>query len=139
MGCHPSKEIALLRALTEAAQGRATMISGARDDNNYESYARFSDPKFVDSSKEWITAQAYVEWEHINSWEHESHKEDLSLILERLALSGLRKGYTFNLTSPLIANKGLSVIRAIVPGLETYHHTRDIELGNRARSVMANA
>jgi YcaO-like protein with predicted kinase domain len=31
-GCHVSKEIALLRALTEAAQSRLTFISGARDD-----------------------------------------------------------------------------------------------------------
>ena len=31
-GCHVSKEIALLRALTEAAQTRLTFISGARDD-----------------------------------------------------------------------------------------------------------
>jgi YcaO-like protein with predicted kinase domain len=31
-GCHVSKEIAVLRALTEAAQSRLTFISGARDD-----------------------------------------------------------------------------------------------------------
>ena len=31
-GCHPAREVALLRALTEAAQARVTYISGARDD-----------------------------------------------------------------------------------------------------------
>src|SRR5262249_24990880 len=31
-GCHPSRSVALLRALTEAAQERLTAISGARDD-----------------------------------------------------------------------------------------------------------
>ena len=31
-GCHLSKEIALSRALTEAAQSRLTFISGSRDD-----------------------------------------------------------------------------------------------------------
>ena len=37
-GCHVSKEIALLRALTEAAQSRLTFISGARDDLFLEHY-----------------------------------------------------------------------------------------------------
>ena len=31
-GCHPAREVALLRALTEAAQARLTYIAGARDD-----------------------------------------------------------------------------------------------------------
>ena len=31
-GCHPAREVALLRALTEAAQARTTYISGTRDD-----------------------------------------------------------------------------------------------------------
>ena len=31
-GCHPARQVALLRALTEAAQARNTYISGARDD-----------------------------------------------------------------------------------------------------------
>jgi YcaO-like protein with predicted kinase domain len=31
-GCHPVREVALLRALTEAAQARMTYITGARDD-----------------------------------------------------------------------------------------------------------
>lgn len=31
-GCHPDRAVAVLRAITEAAQGRAAMIAGARDD-----------------------------------------------------------------------------------------------------------
>jgi ribosomal protein S12 methylthiotransferase accessory factor len=31
-GCHPDREVALCRALTEAAQSRLTLIAGARDD-----------------------------------------------------------------------------------------------------------
>jgi ribosomal protein S12 methylthiotransferase accessory factor len=37
-GAHPSARIALARAITEAAQSRATMIAGARDDLTDESY-----------------------------------------------------------------------------------------------------
>jgi ribosomal protein S12 methylthiotransferase accessory factor len=39
-GCHLDREVALSRALTEAAQSRLTMISGARDDIDQRSYAR---------------------------------------------------------------------------------------------------
>ena len=45
MGCHPAPEIALSRALTEAAQSRLTFISGARDDMPREEYEHFLDPK----------------------------------------------------------------------------------------------
>ncbi|MBD2451886.1 YcaO-like family protein [Nostoc sp. FACHB-152] len=38
-GCHSSKEIALARAITEAAQSRVTIIAGSRDDIHPESYA----------------------------------------------------------------------------------------------------
>jgi YcaO-like protein with predicted kinase domain len=37
-GCHVSKEVALLRALTEAAQSRLTFISGTRDDLILKAY-----------------------------------------------------------------------------------------------------
>ena len=37
-GCHPSRDIALLRALTEAAQARTTFIAGSRDDIGRKSY-----------------------------------------------------------------------------------------------------
>ncbi len=37
-GCHPVREVALARAILEAVQGRATMISGARDDLFYNYY-----------------------------------------------------------------------------------------------------
>ena len=38
-GCHPVRGIALLRALTEAAQARTTYIAGSRDDFWAEDYA----------------------------------------------------------------------------------------------------
>ena len=37
-GCHPRREVALCRALTEAAQARTTYIVGARDDLASELY-----------------------------------------------------------------------------------------------------
>lgn len=37
-GCHPSRAVALLRALTKAAQSRLTVIAGARDDQSGRIY-----------------------------------------------------------------------------------------------------
>jgi ribosomal protein S12 methylthiotransferase accessory factor len=37
-GCHPSKEVALLRAVTEALQARLSVIAGLRDDFHWREY-----------------------------------------------------------------------------------------------------
>lgn len=42
-GCHPDPEVALCRALTEAAQSRLTLIAGARDDLTSHQYADLED------------------------------------------------------------------------------------------------
>ncbi len=39
MGCHPDRGVALLRALTEAAQDRLAVISGARDEPGARDYS----------------------------------------------------------------------------------------------------
>src|SRR5690606_39530803 len=39
-GAHPAREIALARALTEAAQARTTFIAGSRDDFDPALYGR---------------------------------------------------------------------------------------------------
>jgi ribosomal protein S12 methylthiotransferase accessory factor len=43
MGCHPDRDVALLRALTEAAQSRLTVIAGSRDDQHRGRYRRSTD------------------------------------------------------------------------------------------------
>jgi ribosomal protein S12 methylthiotransferase accessory factor len=44
MGCHPLRSIALVRALTEAAQSRLTLITGSRDDLGPDRYTQHSQP-----------------------------------------------------------------------------------------------
>ena len=51
-GCHPTRETALLRALTEAAQSRLTFISGARDDCTRDTYEHLRSP---DTMREYRT------------------------------------------------------------------------------------
>jgi len=55
-GCHPSRSIAILRALTEAAQTRLTIIAGSRDDLSIATYRRGHDPTVASEAIDMITA-----------------------------------------------------------------------------------
>jgi ribosomal protein S12 methylthiotransferase accessory factor len=46
-GCHPSSEVALSRAMTEAAQSRLTVIAGSRDDFGRARYRTTQAPEGV--------------------------------------------------------------------------------------------
>lgn len=48
MGCHPARQLALSRALTEAAQSRLTMISGSRDDKHPHVYEETTRPESLE-------------------------------------------------------------------------------------------
>ena len=54
-GCHPARQIALLRALTEAAN-RLTVISGLRDDLRRDSYEQLLDPDKIAAIRQRISS-----------------------------------------------------------------------------------
>lgn len=105
-GCHFSDEIALLRALTEAAQSRLTYIAGARDD---------IDSHFYQAKQEKIRAhgQGTYRPDYQNSVP-KTMKDCLSLLVDRLYLHGHKDIYVYDLTQKTI---GISVVQVIVPGL----------------------
>ena len=55
--------------------------------------------------------------------------DDIKLILNRLKKAGLKRAIIVDLTNP---NVGIPVVRAIVPGLETFEVTKSI-MGRRAK------
>src|SRR5438045_9258276 len=55
-GCHPARQIALLRALTEARHTRLTVISGLRDDFRGDTYEQLQDLQAVGAIRHHITA-----------------------------------------------------------------------------------
>ena len=89
-GSHPCKRIALSRALTEAAQGRLTRISGSRDD--------LSNSAFDDAMARRMAAEAQVILQHpakasfadMPNAEHSGVEEDVSWICAALQERGLR-------------------------------------------------
>jgi YcaO-like protein with predicted kinase domain len=116
-GCHPRREIALLRALTEAVQSRLTYISGVRDDMFRASYAALSRPATRELAWTRVTAgTAARRFAEVPTAAHDSFDADVSLALERLAAVGLEEAVVVDLTRP---DMDIPVVRVVVPGLES--------------------
>ncbi|MEW2915882.1 YcaO-like family protein [Ruegeria sp. ANG10] len=133
-GCHPDRAIALLRALTEAAQTRLTYISGARDDLDPEEFtnqAKMDRGRYVRDLID--SAAADQRFDDCPSHVTGSFDEDLELLLQRLAAVGILQVVTVDLSRPEI---DIAVIRAVIPGLEAPHDDPDYVPGPRAQRIM---
>ena len=129
-GCHPSRRIALLRALTEAVQMRLTVISGARDDLEQANYR----PKTPGRQVEWF-AQS-TERRHFHDGpdrNDDTFEAEVQWQLERLGAVGLDQVLVVDLSRPDI---GLPVARVIVPGLEmAFMDLKFFALGERGQRL----
>ncbi len=116
MGCHLLKEVATLRALTEAAQSRVTFISGARDDVARESYNKFLSLEEYSKWFDHISEKrpATRNFQSIPSYHTDSLKEDLDLLLRKLQQNGINEVGVVHLTKPEF---NIPVVRVIIPGL----------------------
>jgi ribosomal protein S12 methylthiotransferase accessory factor len=134
MGCHPARDIALLRALTEAAQSRLTLISGARDDLFRRLYELGSGA--VALQTDWARIQseeAVRSFRDVASWEGDTFEEDVAWELDRLRPAGIERVVVVDLTKPEF---GLPVVRVVIPGLEGPDLSPGYSLGARARAVL---
>lgn len=112
-GCHCSAEVALSRALTEAAQSRLTYIAGARDDlvalakgaTFHRSYDEFVEP---------APARYFREIEDLSST---CVDEDVECVVARLAALDY-EAFWIDLTHPEL---GIPVVFTHVPGLREMH------------------
>ena len=136
MGCHLVSEVALLRALTEAAQSRLTFIAGARDDMPRHGYEQFLDPKTYEV---WRSAMAPTDnardFLDAPSFHGRSFNEDLHLQLERLRAVGIEEVVVIDLTKPEFK---IPVVRVIIPGLEGIDSSARYVLGERARRLIGD-
>jgi YcaO-like protein with predicted kinase domain len=124
-GCHMAREIALLRALTEAVQSRLTMIAGVRDDLFRPLY-RMQRPRQADGGKAPPGAKSF---RSVPTYESDDVQGDIDWLLQRLQSAGLNQAVVVDLAKPAI---GIPVVRVIVPGLEDGWHQPDYEPGPRA-------
>lgn len=115
-GCHPVRQIALVRALTEAAQARLTIISGLRDDFRRDTYEQLLDPDVVRATRQRIFASVPArQFRDLPNWDGETFEDDVEWELRCLRNAGIRRVIVVDLTKPEFA---LPVVRVIVPGLE---------------------
>jgi ribosomal protein S12 methylthiotransferase accessory factor YcaO len=137
-GTHPDARVALVRAITELSQTRAVNIHGARDDLIKVQYKLEDDiyrrkwqfmpasslvPLFSDRAK------TLIRFSEVKTCYNVDILDDIHLILTSLKKAGIKKVIIINLTNP---NIGIPVVRAIVPGLETFEVQNSV-MGRRAK------
>jgi ribosomal protein S12 methylthiotransferase accessory factor len=115
-GCHLSGGIALLRALTEAAQTRVTYIAGSRDDFFRHDYEQSTDESLLAGIEAELDATpARQDFTQRPSLASDSFQQDLATLLEALTRVGIDSAVVVDLTRPEI---GIPVVKVVVPGLE---------------------
>jgi ribosomal protein S12 methylthiotransferase accessory factor len=115
-GCHPARQIALVRALTEAAQTRLTVISGLRDDFGGNTYEQLQDVDVVRSIRDCVTISRPIRrFSDVPDWDAETFEEDVEWELQCLRRAGVRRVVAVDLTKPAF---DLPVVRIIIPGLQ---------------------
>lgn len=115
-GCHPAREVALLRALTEAAQSRTTYITGARDDIGPDLYEPAVRARRLRDCRAVINAHPPArDFRRVPSWQADTFEEDVKEALRRLAAVGIDQVCVVDLTKPAFR---IPVVRVVVPGLE---------------------
>jgi ribosomal protein S12 methylthiotransferase accessory factor len=129
-GCHPVRQIALLRALTEAAQVRVTFIAGSRDDLGPEEYPSQAPP---DPTEEMDIHRPVRRFQDVPTWETETFEEDLDWVLQRLETVGIQQVIAVDLTHPVLQ---LPVVKVVIPGLEGADEAGDYVPGARACALL---
>jgi YcaO-like protein with predicted kinase domain len=129
-GCHPSADVALCRAVTEAAQARLTLIAGSRDDIDMSVYEAMRFNRLLSRlfSGSATTGQEIFE---DRSTDGPSIADDLSAVLCLLAARNVDGVYYSELPCPLDT---VSCVRVVAPQLEASHAIPGLAPGLRAEA-----
>jgi ribosomal protein S12 methylthiotransferase accessory factor len=119
IGTHLDPEVAVLRALTEVAQSRATQIHGAREDTvradfartaGYERMKRINRYYFEDDENK-------IALSDIENKSTDSITEDIDIVLCELKKNEIEHVLYYDLTRPEL---NVNVVRVIIPTMELY-------------------
>jgi YcaO-like protein with predicted kinase domain len=134
-GCHPVREIALLRALTEAAQERLALISGSRDDLYWNFYEFHGNWEHWEKQRDLLLeTSAPRRFADAPTFRGDTLLADVQWELERLHAAGFKQVLALDLTKPEF---GLPVARVVIPGLEPKFRDHNYRPGKRARAIMS--
>jgi YcaO-like protein with predicted kinase domain len=106
-GLHVSAEIALTRAITESAQSRLAMISGAREDNFDEDYYLRGNPQ---DTRAAIPA-ATVDHQRLQAW----IEDPIGFLRSLLLAHDFQRWILYDHTHPEL---GVPVVHGFIPGME---------------------
>ncbi|MBV9280358.1 MAG: YcaO-like family protein [Chloroflexi bacterium] len=132
-GCHPARDVALVRALTEAAQSRLTVIAGSRDDTFRDEYDRTTKEDVLARNRELLRPGGPMKSFAGPSRDNETFEEDVDWELACLRAAGIEQVVMVDLTRPELC---IPVVRIVIPGLEFRPEGKNHGYGHRARRVL---
>ncbi|WP_259782541.1 YcaO-like family protein [Aestuariispira ectoiniformans] len=135
-GTHPSRNIALLRALTEAAQTRLTYIAGARDDAHRDMFDLSRNPDRIAQVNRDLAETAkgpLRQFENTPDYSGQSLDDDLSHLLQQLKAVSIKQTIAIDLQSRI---PDMAFVRVIIPGLEGLHDAPGYIPGRRAQEIL---
>jgi ribosomal protein S12 methylthiotransferase accessory factor len=134
MGCHPDRAVALLRALTEAAQSRLASISGARDEPAGSEYPPELERELLRGQAADLAGEAAGDFTAVPVFDGGSFDADVAWELTALGPAGINEVVAVDLTREEF---GIPVVRVIIPGLEGPVTTvPSCRLGQRATDLV---
>lgn len=128
-GCHPEPVRAALRAVTEAAQSRLTVISGARDDIRPSTYDEPLKPDLLEYLRDFEAVAPGA----MTGVAREVDGDPLDVTLHRLRASGVGSVIVVPLSH---ADERFCVAKTLVPDLENPPGNRRSRFGPRALNMM---
>ena len=143
LGSHLCKEVALLRAVTEAIQTRLTYIAGSRDDILKADYSIIEFRSFQEIARNQTVPksnQPAQDFAEIPSLETDSLDLDVQRQLDLLHRNGIDQVIMVDLTKP---EYDIPVVRVVIPGMEFLgdmdinQHTNDRSTNLKAEQIMS--
>ena len=132
-GCHPNRSVALLRAITEAAQSRLTAVAGSRDDLSPAVYGPLDDSAIMQGWRRYLSEEkGTCDYLQVPNSELASTAEELSEVQTKLSKVGFCQVVVVDISA--FPRNICSVVRVIVPGLEGPMHPNFVP-GKRARQM----
>lgn len=117
-GAHLDPEVAMIRAITEAVQGRTVAIAGSRDDMFPSHIELLRKCDTQDLRKAYENVEATVDASIYHSEACKTLEEEVHVLMKKLNHVGISRLIVFDLTRNEL---GIPALRVIIPGLEDYY------------------
>ena len=119
IGTHLDPEVAILRALTEVAQSRATQIHGAREDTVRADFARTAGyERMKRINKHYFQEEENkINLSDIENRSTDSITKDIDIVLDELKANEIEHVLYYDLTRPEL---DVNVVRVVIPTMEVY-------------------